>query len=152
VSAAPRFTPETERRLTRAGWTPGAKRPIDGALRALESEGHPVFAVVRELLAGFGGFEIPIRHHLAGDEDLLVLRPEAAVERFFKDLVEEYAERVGRPLCPVGVVFSGNYVLALAEDGASFAGYEDTLLAVATDPIQMLEKLCTGAELLPVPE
>lgn len=147
-----RFSADTESRLRRAGWTPGASRPVDEALRALASEDYAVFPVVRALLTEFGGLKVAIRHYRAGDEDELWLAPQVAVERFFKDLVEEYAERVGRPLCPVGVVFSGNYVLALAEDGASFAGFEDTLLAVADDPSQMIEKLCAGAELRPVQE
>ena len=140
-----KFSPDTVARLARAGWTPAYSRGAAELRATYAAAGHAAPDAAVALLTRFGGLRVPIRHHIAGDEDTFHLDPALALGSCEPDDAAAYAERLGEPaLCPVGEVWRDHATLLVAPSGRVYAAFENTVVILAETPLDAIETLCAG--------
>ncbi|HEU4324272.1 MAG TPA: SUKH-3 domain-containing protein [Roseiflexaceae bacterium] len=146
------FSEITQKLLLKAGWSQGRSVDTRRYEQALRDEGYPVHEAAVRFLRAFGGLKVHHPHpKVAGQDDYFSIDPIGAIKRVYKDTVDEYAARVGVPLCLVGEAERGSMVLAMAADGAVYAEYDDFLVKAGGDPAAAIEAFCRGWEMPQIP-
>jgi hypothetical protein len=142
------LSPVTESLVRAAGWTPDRQTDISTYVKSLAGEGYTIPTTVSSFLSSFGGLRVRHPHHrVPGTDDSFHFDPIRAVSRNFKENIDAFADRIGRPVVPVGEAFTDYMVLLMSADGRFFAGLDDLLVFVGNDPAEALETLCTGKEM-----
>lgn len=141
-----RFSEKTVECLRDAGWEQGRSVDIEDFKKTLDGEECESFDEVDEFLTEFGGLKVHHPHHkVSGTDDYFIIDPAGACEDFDPLWVtDDYSERTGEVLCPIGEAHRGHMVLAMGETGAVYAGYEDILHKVADSGAEAIENLCCG--------
>ncbi|GAA3496225.1 hypothetical protein GCM10019016_033260 [Streptomyces prasinosporus] len=138
--AGSRWPEETDRVLRAGGWFPGRAVATDTwesiLLHTGEFEPHDA---ARRFLAEFGALAVP--HRDPADSMPWVefsLDPLAAM--WDAEIIDDLAEQAGAELYPIGTRDRGNQYLAMAEDGAVYAGMDHVHLLAPT-PDEALRRL-----------
>jgi hypothetical protein len=144
MSTVSHRSPEVDRCLRTAGWTPSRQVETSGWLTQLSSEGYTVVAAARPILQSLGGLTIfPVEE----DDQAFTPQPfdfcplDAGSGQ--RDLVELWEKRLGQPLLPLGQAF-GYMTLLVAGDGRILAGETDTLHLIGQDIDEALEVMITA--------
>ncbi|WP_327136060.1 SUKH-3 domain-containing protein (plasmid) [Streptomyces sp. NBC_01343] len=114
----PRFSSEIEGALRAAGWFPG--RQVDISAWRNSMQGFPMHVAAEEILREFGGIHVQV-----SGPGVTCMRtpfefdPELAVGE--EDRFLELSRRFDCSLFPVGMKDSGDFFLAIDEDGTVYA-------------------------------
>ncbi|MFJ8186183.1 SUKH-3 domain-containing protein [Streptomyces sp. NPDC096105] len=126
--------------LEAAGWCPGRSVPTDTWEDVLRTTGEfEPHDAARRFLAEFGALAVP--HRDPADSMPWVefsLDPLAAM--WDAEIIDDLAEQAGAELYPIGTRDRGNQYLAMAEDGAVYAGMDHVHLLAST-PDEALRRL-----------
>ncbi|MEW1602941.1 SUKH-3 domain-containing protein [Streptomyces sp. NPDC093808] len=139
-SPARAWSPQTDAVLRRAGWRPG-RFVRTGTWEAVVPErgGCAVHDAARRFLAEFGALAVPHRDPADAMPWLeFSLDPLAAM--WDAEIIDDLAEQAGAELYPIGTRDRGNQYLAMAEDGAVYAGM-DSVHLLALTPDEALRRL-----------
>ncbi|GHH63010.1 SUKH-3 domain-containing protein [Lentzea cavernae] len=113
---SPRFAPDVENRLTRAGWFPGRKVDTESWRGRLEEEGFVFPQAVLRFLEEFDGLYI---EHDGPAADVgrypVEFNPVLAVGE--ADRFAEWGADVGRTIAPLGEFERGQFFLGMDETG-----------------------------------
>lgn len=133
--------------LARAGWTRDRRIDIAPHVRQLEADGYPVFEVVREFLARFGGLRLQYPDfRVPTHDDSCHFDAAEASRRISPYTVARYSEAIGKPVCPVGAAFHDHMVLMMTERGVVYAAFEATLVRIADSGVEAINSLCEGRD------
>ena len=113
---SPRFSPDVENRLRRAGWFPGREVETDPWRVPLEEEGFVFPEVVVRFLAEFNG--LYLEHDGPGIDvgrQPVEFDPTLAVGEV--DRFEAWGADVGRVIAPIGELERGLFFLGMDETG-----------------------------------
>ncbi|WP_328411542.1 SUKH-3 domain-containing protein [Streptomyces violaceus] len=140
TDAGPRWPPETDRVLRAGGWFPGRAIPTETwesiLLQTGEFEMHDA---ARRFLAEFGAVGVPYREPRDSMPWMqFSLDPLLAI--WDGEIIDDLAEQAGVELYPIGMRDRGNQHLAMAEDGAVYAGM-DSVWLLAPTPDEALQRL-----------
>ncbi|MBV9791035.1 MAG: SUKH-3 domain-containing protein [Chloroflexi bacterium] len=133
------FSDATKHQLRRAGWNPTRSVSTTHVIRSLEAEGFTVFPVVREFLQHFGNLIFKERHGFFHTEITFHFDAQDAADGIFRERVEDYAELLHVPLCPIGR--ASHATLMMDPNGAIYGGFDDGLLLWGHTPIEAIENL-----------
>lgn len=135
------FSEKTLAILHQAGWSEDYKRDTKSYEHLLKSRGYPVHPVQLKFLSRFGG--------------LICYSPDYGRAAYFHfdvpradygaDYLAEYSQHLGVSLSPIGQVFNGNMLLAMALDGTVYALRDDTVVIYGGSGEEAIETLCAGA-------
>ncbi|MGW8380860.1 SUKH-3 domain-containing protein [Streptomyces sp. ODS28] len=141
--SAQRWSAETEGVLRRAGWYPGRSVSTHEWETALQQSGFEINEAARRFLAEFGGIESTERG--PGQTMARVgFKLDPTVAQWDReDIFDFLNEEAGTDLYPVGEVDRGNDHLAVAANGAVYAGM-DSVVLLAESAEEALEKLALG--------
>jgi hypothetical protein len=118
---------------------------------ALASDGYVVSPAVEKFLASFGGLSLSYPHYRDPTlADRCHLDAALAAENVFAEQVSYWSSRVGSELCPVGEAFSDHMTMVMTDDGAVYAGFDETLVRLGNSGTEALNTLCEGVEPEPV--
>ncbi|MCT9142058.1 SUKH-3 domain-containing protein [Streptomyces violarus] len=140
TDAGPRRPPETDRVLRAGGWFPGRAVPTETWESVLLHTGEfEIHDAARRFLAEFGAVGVPYRAPWDSMPWMqFSLDPLLAI--WDGEIIDDLAEQAGVELYPVGMRDRGNQHLAMAEDGAVYAGMDSVWLLAAT-PDEALQRL-----------
>lgn len=143
-----RRLPETDRVLRAAGWFPGRSIPTatwESIL--LETGEYEIHDAARGFLAEFGYVGIPFRAP-GGTVSWTEFRLDPLLAMWDAEILDDLGEQAGVDLYPIGMIDRRNQYLAMAEDGAVYAGM-DAVRLLAPTPDEALEKLTRRVGPLP---
>ncbi len=133
--------------LRAAGWEPGRRLDVRSFVEVLAGDGYAVFPPVEEFVAAFGNLTISFPHYRDPTIiDHCHFDVAQAVRNVFPENVSYWSDRVGDPLCPIGEAFSNHMTLLIADDGAMYGGFEETLVKLGDNGDEALNNLCGGRE------
>ncbi|MGV9282662.1 SUKH-3 domain-containing protein [Streptomyces sp. NPDC003730] len=128
--------------LRASGWSPGRALPTNTwetlLLEAGEFEMHDA---ARHFLAEFGALGVPHREP-KGSAPYMEFSLDPLLALWDAEIIDELAEQAGADLYPIGARDRGNQYLAIAEDGAVYAGM-DSVWLLAPTPGEALTRLTT---------
>jgi hypothetical protein len=125
--------------LAAAGWIEGRKASIEPDLAVLAEEGYPTWESLRGFLEEFSGLDVRVPRH--GTTDSIWFASSKAARLVDKRWVEEYADRIGCRVVPVGAARQDHLLVLLAEDGRLFGGFDDELGELGDDVVEAVETL-----------
>jgi hypothetical protein len=136
------LSPEAEKVLLAAGWTP--ERQVDPSYwtDVLQTEGYVFSPAAEQILASFGGLAVrpPTRPELSVQCSRFHFDPVASSSGEF-DRFEDWEALAQRPLAPIGEV--GLWILCADADGGVYIGSHGDLEAIG--PLERaLDYLCMG--------
>ena len=143
------FSERTIALLQEAGWYPGRCISLRDFERVLEAEGYAVFPSVKEFLAEFGGLSIGYRYE-PSYEDRLNFDAAAAAGAIFADVVLQYAERLGKPLCVIGEYYANHYTIMMDPVGTVYGAFDDILNLLGTSGSDAIENIISGQNIEPI--
>ncbi|MEU5389455.1 MULTISPECIES: SUKH-3 domain-containing protein [Kitasatospora] len=114
---------------------------LDDACRQYTEEGYEVTPWLREFLTDYGELTVTWMHR--DWEEELTTSVESAMDAPIRN-VRSYARRIGRPVLPIGAVFSTAEYLLLAEDGEVLFGGDAGIQRVAHGFEAAVRALVTG--------
>ncbi|MDN0193719.1 SUKH-3 domain-containing protein [Streptomyces sp. S.PNR 29] len=143
LDAGLRWSAETDRVLRAGGWFPGRSVPTETwetiLLQTGEFEMHDA---AQRFLAEFGAVGVPYRAPWDAMPWMeFSLDPLPAF--WDAEIIDDLAEQVGADLYPIGMRDCGNQHLAMAEDGAVYAGM-DSVWLLAPTPDEALQRLTSA--------
>lgn len=134
------YTPETERTLRNAGWTPGRKLDISELLDQLEKSGFVVSKAAEEFLSEFSGLTFDISGPgITRARERFVLDPLLCLGE--DDRFTEWGEDLGEILTPIGEL-DYRFFLGISESGEIYS--VETWLGSFGKGSQALENLILG--------
>uniref|UniRef100_A0AAU2A5X7 SUKH-3 domain-containing protein n=1 Tax=Streptomyces sp. NBC_00093 TaxID=2975649 RepID=A0AAU2A5X7_9ACTN len=135
----PRFTPQVDSVLRRAGWLPD--RQVDLAPWKTSMSDFRWHAAAEEFLQEFGGIRVDISGSgITCTRESFEFDPELAVGE--EDRFAELSELFGRRFFPLGETGQGEFFLAIDEEGVVYLLASRVLRVGAGD--SALENLVTG--------
>ncbi|MFE7069989.1 SUKH-3 domain-containing protein [Streptomyces sp. NPDC057620] len=136
-----RWSAETDRVLRAGGWRPGRAIPTDTWESALTQSGeYEIHEAARRFLAEFGAVGVPYRDSLDA-MSWMEFRLDPLLAFWDAEIIEDLAEQAGvDSLYPVGMRDRGNQYLAMAADGAVYAGM-DSVWLLAPTPDEAVQRL-----------
>ena len=109
----------------------------------LLDEGYSVWPDAVRLLAQVSGITIKLGRW--GDSDPIWFDPaEAAQTMAYKERVDDYMDRVGARLIPIGG--HSHLTLMACEDGRIFGGFDDLLVRLGDSVLEAVNSLATNAK------
>ena len=144
------FSNDTRQLLLAAGWTEDRAIDVSGYERDLRREGYELLHSAAEFLGSFGGLVLEARLK-PGVKATHHFDPSQAAENVDPGWVlGEYRERIGAPLCPIGM--SDNcMVLMMDPAGAVYAGFDEALVKLGGSGEDAIETLCTNRKSEKIP-
>jgi hypothetical protein len=140
-----KFSDATLDILCRAGWHEDRLVDTSGYEEALQSRGYPFHPAVEDFLRHFGGLRVVHPHaKVTHMQDYFDLDASKAAESTLPEWVSLYSERVGAPLCVIGMAFRDYMVLVMDPSGTVYAGYDNVLRKVGESGPDAIEALCSG--------
>ncbi len=109
--------------LKQAGWTPARLIDTTEAEDVYERAGYSVFDLGKEFLGRFGGLEIEFVRY--GELDRIWFLAARTVEFTDPLWVDDYSNRAGMPLLPVGYGLNDHLMILVASDGSVYGGFDD---------------------------
>jgi len=142
------FSKNTLKLLHEAGWHKKRRTDTSEFCQILSSEGFAPSGKITEFLKRFGNLRIRQK-----TGDCFHFDISEAVSNVDPDwITENYSERAGSNLCAIGEAFSGYMVLCMSPKGEVYAGFDETLVYVGASGEEAVSNLCSGHELVKVPE
>jgi len=144
------FSKHTRQLLIQAGWTEDRwfnPRPYE---LLLQEKGFPVFPVLSQFLARFGGLSFRNLAAVPPAAEDWHFRVEDALLHAFPNNIAAYSKIVGSPLTPIGEAFRGYLLLMMDERVRVFGGFDQVFLVIGTSGEDAIEALCNGRKLQPV--
>ncbi|MFF0668165.1 SUKH-3 domain-containing protein [Streptomyces tendae] len=136
---------EKDRVLRAGGWLPGRSVPT-GTWEAvlMQTGGFEMHEAARRFLAEFGALGVPGVPHSepSGSAPWMEFSLDPLLASWDAEVIDALAERAGVGLYPLGMRDRGNQYLAMADDGAVYAGMDDIWLLAHT-PEEALARLTT---------
>lgn len=114
---------DPEKLLADAGWTNDRRVDVERHIAALEEQNFSVGSATSELISNIAA--LTIRFSRAGRSDKIRIDPSVAVRAVAKAWVDDYSDRVGTALLPMGLSNHEHLLLLVAEDGRWFGGFDD---------------------------
>ncbi|WP_430727329.1 SUKH-3 domain-containing protein [Streptomyces beigongshangae] len=141
ADAGERWSAETDRMLRAGGWYPGRAIPTQTWEDALLQSGeYEIHDAARRFLAEFGAVGVPHRDPLDATS-WLEFRLDPLLAFWDAEIIEDLAEQAGvDSLYPIGMRDRGNQYLAMAADGAVYAGM-DSVWLLAPTPDEAVQRL-----------
>ncbi|THC56860.1 SUKH-3 domain-containing protein [Streptomyces cellulosae] len=131
---------ETGRVLRAAGWSPGRKVATDTwESILLHTDEFELHDAARRFLAEFGALGVPHRDP-ADSMPWMEFSLDPLAAMWDAEIIDDLAEQAGAELYPIGTRDRGNQYLAMAEDGAVYAGMDQVHLLAPT-PDEALRRL-----------
>ena len=148
VDESLRPSPDAERILHTAGWSPDRTVDIDEWVARLRRDGNHVSPVAEAILKRFGGLEL--RHRFAGGASRYDLSLNPATWYGERDRVLDIEEVLKSPAFPLGE-FSGDALLAVLEDGRIVSAFGGDMNLVGDTWSSALDLITLGrGEFLPL--
>lgn len=139
--------PRTVRYLRAAGWDSNRRLDTAPVIAAMTREGYTVFPVVNDFLATFGNLSLSYPHYRNPTlTDRCHFDAALAAQNVFTEHVSYWSDRIGAPLCPVGEAFNDHMTVLMAQNGAVYGGFEETLVKLGNSGYEALNTLCEGGE------
>ncbi len=136
---------EKDRILRAGGWLPGRSVPTRTWEAVLmQTGGFEMHEAARRFLAEFGALGVPGVPHSepSGSAPWMEFSLDPLLAIWDAEVIDALAERAGVGLYPLGMRDRGNQYLAMADDGAVYAGMDDIWLLAHT-PEEALARLTT---------
>ncbi|MFE0419104.1 SUKH-3 domain-containing protein [Streptomyces tendae] len=136
---------DTDRVLRAGGWLPGRSVPTGTWEAVLMQTGEfEMHEAARRFLAEFGALGVPAGPHSepSGSAPWMEFSLDPLLAIWDAEIIDALAERAGVDLYPLGMRDRGNQYLAMADDGAVYAGMDDVWLLAPT-PEEALARLTT---------
>jgi len=141
------LSPHVKSVLTKAGWSPERKVPIDEWYGYFKAHGLICSAEAAAILENLGGVRIsPPRN-----SDSTFCPEEIVIDPIFAgraDLVKEWQSDLKEPLCPLGSIWNDRAVLVLSGDG-KFYGISDLGVHHVGDDLASALEMVISAKILP---
>lgn len=135
------------------GWFPGRSVDITRAVAALRREGFQPHERAEALLRALNGLHLWFPDpRVANTKQDLHFDAEQAARDVYAERVEEYARRLGEPLCVVGEAYQRHMTVAVSPSGKVVLGYDELLLLAGDSPEGALENIVLGREMPEIPE
>jgi hypothetical protein len=134
------WSAETDQVLRAGGWFPGRSVPTEtweGIL--LQTGEFEIHDAARRFLAEFGAVGVPYREPW-DSMPWMQFRLDPVLAMWDTEIMDDLADQAGVELFPIGVRDRGNQYLAMAEDGAIYAGM-DSVWLLAPTPDEALQQL-----------
>jgi len=125
--------------LKNAGWSPTRSVDISKDIAALTREGVPQFKAIVDFLREYSG--LVINFDRAGEPDEIWFSGERASELMAPDWIEDYSQRSGVQLAPVGAAYGEYLTLLIAEDGSWYGGFDDEFGSMGNNFLDTLENI-----------
>lgn len=139
--------------LRLSGWFPGRSVDITRAVAALRREGFQLNEQAETFLRALNGLHLWFADPRSGNtKQDLHIDAEQAAESVYAERVEEYARRLGEPLCVVGEAFQRHMTVAMSPSGKVVLGYDELLLLAGDNPEGALENIVLGRAMPEIPE
>jgi len=141
------LTDFTRHCLEKAGWNPHRCVDITQVLSVLNAKGVYISAAAREFLSRFGGLVLSYPHFRSSSlDDSCHFIVERAAGNAEPIAIAEYMRVLDCRLTVIGEAFHDHMTMLMDENGAVFAGYEDTLVRLGDSGTEALNTLCEGRE------
>ncbi|KAB1144162.1 hypothetical protein F7R91_22650 [Streptomyces luteolifulvus] len=138
--AGRRWPADTDRVLRAAGWAPGRSIPTGTWENILLQTGeYEIHDAARRFLAEFGYVGVPFRAPL-DSMPWAEFRLDPLLAMWDAEILDDLGEQAGADLYPLGMIDRRNQYVAMAEDGAVYAGM-DSVRLLASTPDEALGKL-----------
>ena len=146
--ARTRWAEETDRVLRAGGWFPGRSVPTETWESVLLQSGEfEIHDAARRFLAEFGAVGVPYRDPW-DTMPWMEFSLDPLLAFWDGEIIDDLAEQAGVDLYPIGMRDRGNQCLAMAEDGAVYAGM-DSVWLLAPTPDEALQRL--ASRIRPIP-
>jgi hypothetical protein len=109
--------------LASAGWQPSRREDAVDVIATVASHGYDVGPKLALLIANVVG--VTLQFMRSAHTDYIVFDPRRATELSFRAWVDDYSERAGTPLVPLGFSNHEHLLLLAADDGRWFGGFDD---------------------------
>lgn len=144
-----------ERALISSGWIPGRTVDITPYIACWDRRGILMNAAAMQFCREFGGLKIHHSPHveIAGAKysDFTFFDVVYAVDGISDRSLDEFSRLAQERLCPVGSNRSHMTVM-IAPSGKVFAGVDNYLFLVGSNPIEALTSICEGSAMYEVGE
>jgi hypothetical protein len=135
------LSPEIQRVLRTAGWSPEWAVDITHWVSTLRAEGNAVPSVAMDILKGFGG--IKLRHRGAGGASYFDFDVDPSHWFGMRDEIQEVERAVGCGVCPLGEIL-GASMLAVLDDGRIIVDKDGDISLLGRDWSQALDLMALG--------
>ncbi|OLF05243.1 hypothetical protein BLA60_36925 [Actinophytocola xinjiangensis] len=125
--------------LERSGWFPGRRVEIDRDLKAFRDEECETFDQVTEFLREFSGLTIGFMRY--GSPDELWFAADRACESVSLAWAEDYSQRVGVAMLPVGAAYREYLTILIDENGAFYGGFDDEFGSLGVGVLEMVDNI-----------
>lgn len=138
--------------LKNAGWYEGRKLEYEYVCEMVKREGYPILPNVINFLQEFMNIKILFENKRNGlkKDDLNFSFEEATDIEVPERINEEYVQRIGKELCPIGTVYRKYMVLVMANDMCVYAGFDSYLCKVADSGIDAIRAIIFGDDFVPI--
>lgn len=139
--------------MKNAGWYDGRKLNYEIISEMVRNEGYPQLPNVISFLQEFMDIKIIFKNKKNGikNDDINFSFEEATNLEVPERINEEYVQRIGKELCPVGTVYRRYMVLMMSDDGCVYAGYDSFLCKVADSGIEAIGAIIYDNDFITIP-
>lgn len=128
------------------------KIDIEDCCKKLSEEGYRIFPLFLDFISRYGGvygFHSVYKNNDKSEQ--FFIDPERAVDRIFIERVNNYIERSGCNMIPVGECNNGYITLMYGENGAIYGGCDDYLWEYGCNISLAMDAIINGKEAIEIP-
>ena len=139
--------------LIKAGWYEGRKLEYEGIGEMVKNEGYAELPNVISFLQEFLDIKIIFKNKRNGikNDDITFSFEEATHLEVPERINEEYSQRIGKELCPIGTAFRGYVVLMMSNDMCVYGGYDNDLFKIADSGIEAIKAIINDKDPIQIP-
>jgi hypothetical protein len=139
--------------LENAGWYEGRKLGYEEISEMVKNEGFAELPNVISFLQEFMGIKIIFKNKRNGvkNDDITFSFEDATDLEVPERINEEYSQRIGKELCPIGTAFRRYVVLMMSNDMCVYSGFDSSLCKIADSGIDAIKAMINGDDPIPIP-
>lgn len=128
------------------------KMDIDLCCKKIEEEGYSVFVAFYDFIKKYGGlYGFHSAYKDTTINEAFFIDPERASNRIFIERVNDYIERAGYNMIPVGECSNGHITLLYGENNVIYGGLDDYLWKYGDNLSSSIDILINGKEAVEIP-
>ena len=122
----------SKRQLAASGWLEGRVADTTPYKAMCKIQGYPLLEKALKFVESYGGLRGEHKAYRSATNMPFNFDSCEALQHTAKERVNDYVERFGESMVPVGEAFGGHLVLMITEKGSLIGGYDDYLAELGT--------------------
>lgn len=142
--------PRTIGILEAAGWSTNRAIEMASFVAVLESNQFVVSPAVKQFLLTYGALQIEYRYDESDESarmDKLLIDPCVALDNTHLERIQNYSQRAGKQLCPIGLYNWNHDTLFMSEDGMVYGGSSIYLDRIGNSGEDAINNILTGKQM-----